>query len=207
MTTAAFDLESSQWLRDLGSTDAARGKAITRLHSLLLRVARAEAGRRRAATTQVRAEEVDDLCTQAASDAVMAVLDKLDTYRGTARFTTWASKFAILETSVRIRRHAWRDRKIELDDSVWDRLADPTPQALHRLESKQLVSALHRAIDEHLTERQRLVFRSVALDDVPIDVLADRLGASRGALYKTLHDARGKLRRALIEAGYGDQLP
>jgi len=34
---------------------------------------------------------------------------------------------------------------------------------------------------------------------VPIDVLSERLDTSRGALYKTLHDARQKLRRALEE--------
>jgi RNA polymerase sigma-70 factor (ECF subfamily) len=207
MTTAAIDLESSQWLRDLGSNDATRAEAVERLHALLLRVARAEAGRRRGTTSQVRAEEIDDLCTQAASDALMAVLAKLATYRGTARFTTWACKFAILEISVRIRRHAWRDRKVESDESIWNRLVDRKPQALHRIEHEQLVAALHRAVAENLTERQRLIFRSVALDDVPIDVLADRLGTSRGALYKTLHDARGKLRRVLTDAGHGDELP
>ena len=67
------------------------------------------------------------------------------------------------------------------------------------------MAALHRAIDEQLTERQRLIFQSVTIDDVPIDVLAERLGTSRGAIYKTLHDARAKLRRELIEAGHGER--
>jgi len=207
MSTAVLDLESTQWLRDLGASDTVRDAAIGRLHELLLRVARAEAARRSGTTNRLRAEEVDDLCTQAANDALMAVLVKLDTFRGTARFTTWACKFAILETSTRIRRQAWRDRKMESDESIWDRLVDSTPPALHQIENDQLVSALHRAIDERLTERQRLVFRSAALDDVPIDVLAERLETSRGAIYKMLHDARAKLRRALIDAGYGDRLP
>jgi RNA polymerase sigma-70 factor (ECF subfamily) len=207
MTTAALDLESAQWLRDLSADGAARNEAIERLHALLLRVARAEAARRRSITSQVRAEEIDDLCTQAASDALMAILAKLETFRGAARFTTWACKFAILETSVRLRRHAWRDRKVEPDESVWNALVDKAPHALNRIESEQLASALQRAIEERLTERQRMIFRSAALDDIPIDVLAERLGTSRGAIYKTLHDARGKLRRALIDAGYGDQLP
>ena len=206
MSTAALDLESSQWLRDLSASNAGRNSAIERLHALLLRVARAEAARRRAATQLVRTEEIDDLCTQAASDALMAVLAKLETYRGTARFTTWACKFVILETSVRIRRHAWRDRNIESDESIWDRLADTKPHVLHQMESEQLASALHRAVDERLTERQRLVFRGAALDDIPIDILADRLDTTRGAIYKALHDARAKLRHALIEAGYGDDL-
>jgi RNA polymerase sigma-70 factor (ECF subfamily) len=48
------------------------------------------------------------------------------------------------------------------------------------------------------------VFQAAAMDEVPIDVLAERLGSSRGAIYKILHDARGKLRRALISAGHGE---
>ena len=206
MTTAALDLESTQWLRDLTASDTSRDEAIERLHALLLRVARSEAARRRSLSSQIRAEDVDDLCRQAASDAVMAILSKLASYRGTARFTTWACKFAIFETSVRLRRHAWRDRKVEPDESVWTRLADARPQALHRIEREQLLSALQSAIDERLTDRQRSIFQSVALDDVPIDVLAERLGTSRNAIYKTLHDARAKLRLALIDAGHGDEL-
>lgn len=207
MSTAALDLESAQWLRDLTADETSRGGATERLHSLLLRVSRAEAVRRGAITRQVRAEEIDDLCTQAANDALMAVLAKLGTYRGAARFTTWACKFAIYETSVRLRRHAWRDRQVEPDETIWNRLADARPQPLHRIEKEQLLSALHRAIDECLTERQRSIFQSAALDEVPIDVLAERLGTSRNTIYKTLHDARAKLRAALIDAGHGDELP
>ena len=108
---------------------------------------------------------------------------------------------------MRLRRHAWRNRQVEVDDTIWDRLPDSAPPVLQKLEDDQLVAALHRAIDEQLTDRQRLIFQSVTMNDVPIDVLADRLTTTRGAIYKTLHDARSKLRRALIEAGYGDRLP
>jgi RNA polymerase sigma-70 factor (ECF subfamily) len=134
----------------------------------------------------------------------MAILAKLSTYRGEARFTTWAYKFAIYETSTRLRRHAWRQRRVERDDTIWDRLPDTALPALQQIENDQVMSALHRAVDEHLTERQRLIFQSVTMEDVPIDVLAERLGTSRGAIYKTLHDARAKLRRALIDAGHGE---
>jgi RNA polymerase sigma-70 factor, ECF subfamily len=202
MEAIAPDQDSADWLRDLQPTGTARDRAIARLHALLLRVARGVAARRRSSLPGRGAEEVDDLCVQAANDAVMAVLAKLDTYRGAARFTTWACKFAIFETSSRLRRHAWRQRKVEIDDTVWDRLPDKAPAALQQLENDQVIVALHRAVAEHLTERQRLVFQSVTLDEVPIDVLAERLGTTRGALYKTLHDARRKLRRKLdLEKG------
>ena len=206
MNTVAIDQESAEWLRDLQGSAAAREHATARLHELLIRVARGEASRRRGTLPGRAIEEVDDLCVQAASDALMAVLAKLDTYRGAARFTTWACKFAIFETSTRLRRHAWRQRKVELDNTIWDRLPDAAPPVLQRLENDQLIVALHRAMEDHLTERQRFIFQSVTMDDVPIDVLAERLGTSRGAIYKTLHDARAKLRRALIEAGHGERV-
>jgi RNA polymerase sigma-70 factor (ECF subfamily) len=206
MDTSALDRESAEWLRDLQGNSEARDPALARLHALLVRVARSVAVRRRATLPIRGLEDVDDLCVQAASDALMALLGKLDTYRGAARFTTWACKFAILEASTRLRRHAWRQRKVELDDTIWDRLPDNAPPILQRLQDDQLIAALHRAVDEQLTERQRLIFQSVTMDDVPIDVLAERLGSSRGAIYKTLHDARGKLRRALTEAGHAERV-
>jgi RNA polymerase sigma-70 factor (ECF subfamily) len=143
---------------------------------------------------------------QAANDALMAILRKLPEFRGAARFTTWACKFVIFEVSTRIRRHAWRERRIEPDESVWDALPDTAPTALTAIANADLMTALQRAVREELTERQRLVFQAAAMDEVPIDVLAERLGSSRGAIYKILHDARSKLRRALIAAGHGEAM-
>jgi RNA polymerase sigma-70 factor (ECF subfamily) len=206
MTAIALDRESAEWLRGLQAGGPEREQAIERLHALLLRVARGEAARRRGTLPDRALDDVDDLCVQAASDALMAILDKLNTYRGAARFTTWAYKFAIYETSSRLRRHAWRQRKVEMDDTIWDRLPDTAVAPLQRLERNQLMAALERAIREQLTDRQRMIFQNVTVHDVPIDVLAERLASTRGAIYKTLHDARRKLRQALIEAGYGEEL-
>jgi len=206
MTAVALDRESAEWLRGLQADGPEREQATERLHALLLRVTRGEAARRRSTLPGRALDDVDDLCVQAASDALMAILDKLNTYRGAARFTTWAYKFAIYETSSRLRRHAWRQQKVEMDDTIWDRLPDTALAPLQRLERDQLMAALERAIRERLTERQRMIFQSVTANDVPIDVLAERLASTRGAIYKTLHDARRKLRQALIEAGYGEEL-
>jgi RNA polymerase sigma-70 factor (ECF subfamily) len=68
-------------------------------------------------------------------------------------------------------------------------------------ETKELFSALQDAIESELTSHQREVLVAVTLNDVPIDVLAERLNTTRGALYKTIHDARGKLRDALTARG------
>jgi RNA polymerase sigma-70 factor, ECF subfamily len=204
--TLALDRDSAEWLRSLNGDAEVRDHAVARLHALLVRVARSEALRRRATLPSRGMDDVDDLCVQAASDAVMAVLAKLGTYRGSARFTTWACKFVIFETSTRLRRHAWRQKKVEPDETIWDRLADDAPTVHQRMENDQVMTALHRAIDEQLTERQRLIFQAAAMDDVPIDVLAERLETSRGAIYKTLHDARAKLRRVLTDAGHAERV-
>jgi RNA polymerase sigma-70 factor (ECF subfamily) len=206
MTNAlVLDEESAAWIRELRPDAEGHGDAVARLHALVLRASRSEALRRRSSLPSRALDELDHLCLEAAADALMAVLAKLDSYRGAARFTTWACKFAVLETSSRLRRLAWRNRNVEIDDSIWDRLADSAPPALQRIEQHQLLAALRRAIDERLTERQRFIFQSVTMDEVPTDVLAERLGTTRGAIYKTLHDARAKLRRALEESGYEDE--
>lgn len=200
------DEESTILLQDLLQMGMVRDGAITRLHALLLRVARAEANRRRSRLPDRVLEEVDDLCVQAANDAVMNILRKLDEFRGAARFTTWACKFVIFEVSTRLRRHAWRHRTVETSDTVWGQLPDAAPSALRTMESQELTVALQRAVRERLTDRQRTVFQAATIDEIPIDVLAERYGSSRGAIYKTLHDARRKLRDALASAGYAEHL-
>jgi RNA polymerase sigma-70 factor (ECF subfamily) len=192
------------WIAALRSTGVERDHAIASLHALLLRAARFEVRRRRAALSHVRGEELEDLATQAADDALVAVLAKLDQYRGASRFTTWAYKFALLEAGVRLRRRAWQGREIVLQPESWPAFADSGASAQEILERRQFLAGLKRAIDQGLTEHQREVFVALALNQVPIDVLADRLGTTRGALYKTLHDARQRLRRELVEAGFLD---
>jgi RNA polymerase sigma-70 factor (ECF subfamily) len=192
--------DSSDWLRGLNAEGPAREEAVTRLRALLLQVARSEAARRSASLPERGREEVDDLCHQAASDAAMAILRKLPEFRGDSRFTTWACKFALFEISTRLRRHAWRHRRIDLDEQVWDRLADSAPLALTRLEHTETLHSLQRAIRDDLTDRQRLIFQAAVLDEVPIDVLAERLDSTRGAIYKILHDSRARLRQAIARS-------
>ena len=138
----------------------------------------------------------------AANDALVAILSKLDTYRGDSRFTTWAYKFALLEAAVKIRRRAWHGREVPLEPDGWgdlldDRHVSPDDQA----EASELIRAVRDAIAEVLTPHQRAVLVAITLNDVPIDVLAERRGTTRGALYKTLHDARRKLRARLAQDG------
>jgi RNA polymerase sigma-70 factor (ECF subfamily) len=193
--------EAELWITSLKADGAQRDLAMARLHALLLRAARHELSRRRAALSHVRGEALDDLATQAADDALMAVLAKLDDYRGASRFSTWAYKFATLEAGVKVRRRAWQGREVVLDADAWPAFADRHSTAQEDLESAELIEALRTAVASVLSPHQRDVFVALALNEVPIDVLAERLNTTRGALYKTLHDARRKLRRELASAG------
>ena len=181
-----------EWITALHGPPAVREEALAELHALLLRAARYELARRRSMLRDVPQTEIDDLAAQAADDAMVALLAKLHTFRGASRFTTWAYKFALLEAAVKARRRAWRDREVPLEDVV----ADRGPSAQQVLEDAETLAAVRDAMDE-LTPHQRTVFVALALNGVPIDVLAERLNTTRGALYKTLHDARKKLREAI----------
>lgn len=200
----AADRGSQAWIADLSATGPAHDAAVERLHGLLLRAARFEVGRRARALPHVRGGDLDDIAAQAANDALVAVLAKLDRFRGQSRFSTWAYKFALLEAAVKVRRLAWQGREIPFEPEQWPQFADSGSSPHAQTERGELLGQIARAIDEDLTPHQREVLVALALNEVPIDVLAERLGTTRGALYKTLHDARRKLRRALdLEAGEG----
>lgn len=189
------------WVDRLRAEGAEGQTVVAELHALLLKAARFEVGRRGAELAHVRGGDHEDLAQQAADDALMAVLRKLDDFRGESRFTTWAYKFALLEAAVKVRRRAWQGREIPLADEGWAALAAPG-SAGRGAENAELFAALRDEIEGSLSARQREVLVAVALNGVPIDVLAERLGSSRGALYKTLHDARRKLREALAARGF-----
>jgi RNA polymerase sigma-70 factor, ECF subfamily len=130
---------------------------------------------------------------------MVAVLAKLDDFRGESRFTTWAYKFALLEAAVKLRRRSWQSRELPLEPNDWQDVLAGGESPAREVENRELIRALKAAIETELSPHQREVLVAVALNEVPIDVLAERLDTSRGALYKTIHDARRKLRAHLAE--------
>jgi RNA polymerase sigma-70 factor (ECF subfamily) len=198
---ARLDLESQAWIDRLGPQSPQRDAAIAALHAHLLKAARHEVARRRATCPHLRGDDFDDLAQQSADDALVAVLSKLDDFRGDSRFTTWAYKFALFEAGTKIRRRAWQGREVPLEPESWSLIAQAGATPHEDAETAELLTVLQDAIRTQLSPHQREVLIAVTLNDVPIDVLAERLNTTRGALYKTVHDARSKLRRALAARG------
>jgi len=196
------DPGSDQWVQMLSRTGPQREAGLARLHDLLLRIARGEL-QRRSGQLRITGPELDDLAYQAAADALLAIVAKLGQFRGESRFTTWAYKFVIFEVSAKIGRHFWSNPAVPMDAEDWERLpgrfgADPAQET----ERRELAGAVRRAVDENLTPRQRKVFVAIVLNGVPLDALVTELDSTRNAIYKTMFDARRKLRAALAANGY-----
>ena len=196
-----MDADSRRWLERLQPGARDRETALAELRELLLRAARFEVRRRCSTMPQIRGGDQEDLAQQSAGDAMVAILSKLEDFRGESKFTTWAYKFALYEAAARIRKLAWQGRELPLEAEDWPQVPDPAPVPQSEVEMNDLLAAIRQEIESSLTPLQREVLVALALNEVPIDVLAERLERTRGALYKVLHDARKRLRAALAERG------
>lgn len=188
------------WVAQLTASGPAREDAVRQLHQLMLRAARRQVANmpERHTLGSVRCAEI---VVAAADEATMNVLGKLDSFEGRSRFTTWAYKFAILQVATEVRRAAWHDREVHLDKAEQPTSrGDPQSHA----EAAELAEAIRVALQQALTPHQRRVMVALLIDHVPIDVLAERLGSTRNTLYKTVHDARKRLRHQLIVQGFLD---
>jgi RNA polymerase sigma-70 factor (ECF subfamily) len=198
---APLDVDSRDWPRSLRAAGRTGEEAVARLHALVLRAARFEVARRTPSLPHLRGDELDDIALEAAHDAFVSVLRRLDDFRGDCRFSTWVYKFALLEAAVKLRKRAWQARELPVEPEAWSLFANVGLEPDAKIEQRELLAAVQNAIAETLTPHQRRVLVALALNGVPIDVLAERLRTTRGALYKTLHDARHKLRGELGERG------
>ena len=194
------DADPQDWVEALSTPGPGQDQAMGRLHEMMLRASRHQVRRMRCSLAGVGNERLEEIANQAADEAMMAVLTKLSTFEGRSRFTTWAYKFAILQCATEVRRYAWQHREVELDDLI--NLGDRGPSPASYVEAADLASAVRAAIDVALTPHQRRITIALLVDEVPIDVLAQRLGTNRNALYKTVHDARTRLRAHLITTGH-----
>lgn len=194
-----LDPESRAWLVRLHDAEPVRGRAIVELHERLRREAWFHIRLRTRGISEFPKSDLNDLAVMAADDALLAILRKLDDYRGDSQFWTWARRFAQLEAPVSVRRRRGHDRVANEAEQA-SALADPSCSPQERAEVQELLRTLSGAIVGRLTTRQRTVLIAVAIDGVPAATLAIELNTTPGAIYKVLHDARRKLAAQLAAA-------
>jgi len=187
-----LDADSQAWWTRLHGTEPVRDRAIAELHERLRREAWFQIRLRTRGNSEFPSSDLDDLAVQAASDALLALLRKLEDYRGESQFWTWARRFAQLEAPVSIRRRLGHDH-LANDPKRSLSVPDPGCSLQQRAEVQELLGNVSDLITEQLTARQRAVLIAVAIDGVSTAALAIELDTTRGAIYKSLHDARKKL--------------
>lgn len=188
---------NQEWIADLQGAQAEM--AVADLRMLLLRGMRYSM-----ASYRVTENDLEDF----AQEAVLKVLDNLNTFRGEARFTTWAQKIAARVALSDLRRRRWRDVSLQdllaehdssdfTPDVLTDQGSDPGQLALQRM----MMERIQRMIAEELTDKQRQAMMAVMQGGMPLQEVAVRMGTNRNALYKLLHDARQRLQKRMQREG------
>ena len=191
---------NAQWVADLQAVGAARDAAIADLRRILV------TGLRRGLLRQIRASgrEFDSQAEDFAQEALLKIIDQLGAFRGDSRFTTWAHKIAVRVALTELRRKRWQDVSLDTspDEMRAVEFADPAPGPAQAADRKAVAALLHRYIDNELTERQRRALLAVGIYGMPLEEAARRMGSTRNAMYKLLHDARRNLQRKLTADGF-----
>ncbi len=198
---------NQEWLADLTSSGPQQADALDSLRVLLLRAALYTFSRNLSDFDGRSRDEVLELAEDCAQDALIAVFGRLETFRGESKFTTWAYKFAVNKALETARRERWKGMNLDtlIENQTMDGWAAAPPGLeadpelpVARIEMWRLI---HQVINQDLTERQRLVLKLMVFDNVPMDVVVERLETNRNAIYKLLHDARRKIRDQLVSHG------
>lgn len=194
-----LDAESRSWWEHLHASEPARGCAIVQIHERLHHEAAFHIRLRVRNLSEFPRSDIDDLAIQAADDALVALLRKLEDYRGESQFWTWARRFAALEAAVSIRRRLGHDHIVISRDPERLIEAPDLGCSVHdRVELRARVRTVCDLIADTLTPHQRTVLIAIAINGISTQTLADELNTTQGAIYKTLHDARRKLRAAVV---------
>jgi RNA polymerase sigma-70 factor (ECF subfamily) len=195
---------NEDWLGDLRGPDQA--EALADLRAILSR------GLRFALINRVPDNQLDDLVEDFVQDALVKILQNLDTFRGESRFTTWAQKIAVRVALTELRRQRWKDISIEdllPEDTSGDFtpaiLTDPGASPDVEVVRTSMMETVQRLIMEELTERQREAMLAVMVGGMPLEEVARRMGTNRNALYKLMHDARQRLQKRLAAEGLSPQ--
>jgi RNA polymerase sigma-70 factor (ECF subfamily) len=202
---------NEQWLQELTAANNAQSDAIADLRALLVRGALYSLRQTRYRLATWDADHLRQLAEDSAQEALLAVLQHLHEFRGESRFTTWAFKFAVNKALLCARHESWKH--VSLDQMLSEQEVAEFPFASHEPEfdpdrmawRTQVWAILREVIETELTTHQRQILIAVAFDDVPLDELADLYHTNRNAIYKTVHDARRKLKARLVAQGLNTQ--
>jgi RNA polymerase sigma-70 factor (ECF subfamily) len=136
------------------------------------------------------------------------VIDKLDSFQGRSKFTTWVYKIGVNIGLGQLRLKKWKEVSLdkleegnEPDEMPSERFAADAPNPEGMLERKNVIEMVQNVMKEELTPRQHQVMMAVAVQGTPLNVVAERIGSNRNALYKLIHDARLRLKRRLEREG------
>ncbi len=204
-----IDRGNEEWIASLRAQgETAQAQALADLRLRLQRGIYFYLSQDRSDLRGLSVQELTQMSEDLAQDATLRVMDNLDNFRGESRFTTWANKIAIRLAISDLRRARYKD--FSLDELTAEgellpvssrlaRAAAPTPEKV--AERDDVMEKIEIALKEALTERQYQALVAVALKGIPMDVLAERMGTNRNALYKLIHDARRKLKNHLEAQG------
>jgi RNA polymerase sigma-70 factor (ECF subfamily) len=196
--------DNQTWLVDLRADGEQRDHALSDLREILLRILPNALSRYLSPSSGHFEAFLDDV----AQETLLRVLDRLDTFEGRSKFTTWVYTIAIRIAMSELRLRKWKEISLDglEEGSDPDQMpsemfasSDPNPESA--LEQKDAMELVKQIIHQELTPRQRAVMMAVNVQHVPLDVVAERLGSNRNALYKMMHDARLKLKRRLEREG------
>ncbi|HAL15926.1 MAG TPA: hypothetical protein DCP32_03990 [Anaerolineaceae bacterium] len=200
---------NQEWFEALSNQDVQQGEALEEIRRLLLRAALYTLVTHLSDLQEMSEEERLALAEECAQEALMAVLARLGDFRGDSKFTTWAYKFGVNIALSRARR--WRWKQVSLDDLAdddgtlnWFQRDErfQTADSEQPVRQKEVVEVIREVLRTQLTPRQRQTLKLIAFDDVPMDVVVQRLDSNRNAVYKLLHDARLKIKQQLVRRGY-----
>jgi RNA polymerase sigma-70 factor (ECF subfamily) len=201
----------AQWIADLKSSGQAQQAALREMGQALERSALFYLNRRLAGSESVASDEIAALAQDVTQEASLLVLQKLDSFRGEARFLTWASSLAVRVAMTALRRRLWRDLSLDRLSDGWQEPAASLVPA-NGWANPQLATQRHaiwdtinEVVHSELTDRQRQVLDLIVLKGVHTEEVEDRLGVTASALYKMTHDARRKLKAGLMKRGLTTQ--
>ena len=193
---------NAEWLADLQGSY--KDAAIADLRAVLVR------GLTYALSNRIHTD-LDILVEDFAQDALLRIIDKLDTFRGESLFTTWAQKIAVRVAFTELRRQRWKDISLEdlLPEDSLDFtpsiLADPSPDPEVRTNQVMIAEMVAEMIENDLTDRQRQAMMAIMVGGMPLEEVAARMDTNRNALYKLIHDARKRMQKSLLARGMTPQ--